>query len=305
MIKILHAHADIGTLNVWEGLLHSVLLDAIIETLKILPFLFLTYLLMEFIEHKASERSLSFLEKSGAAGPAVGALLGAAPQCAFSAVAANLYTGRVITLGTMLAVFISTSDEMLPILLSSDVKTGTILLILAYKLLGALIVGFSVDIVLKLTKRTKEEINIDEICENDNCHCERGIFYSALHHTLTVGLFIFIVMILVNALVFFVGAERIGAAMDGIPVISHFLSALVGLIPGCAVSVALTTLGIEGIISAGTMIAGLCSSAGVGLLVLFRLNRHKRELISVIAILILSGTLLGVIADLVGFGALL
>ena len=305
MIKILHAHTDIPSTNVWEGLLHSVLLDGILETLKILPFLFLTYLLMEFIEHKASEKSLSFLERSGTAGPAVGALLGVAPQCAFSAVAANLYTGRVITLGTMLAVFISTSDEMLPILISSDVRVGAILLILSYKLVGALIVGFGIDVIMRLTKRKREDINIDEICENDNCHCERGIFYSALHHTLTVGLFIFIVMLLINTLVFFIGAERLGSIMDDIPVLSHILAALLGLVPGCAVSVALTTLGMQGIISAGTMIAGLCSSAGVGLLVLFRLNRHKTEILTVIGILLASGTLLGIIADLIGFSALL
>lgn len=305
MIKLLHAHADIGEVSIWKGLLHSVILDGIIEALKILPFLFLTYLLMEFIEHKASGKTLSFLKRSGAAGPAVGSLLGAAPQCAFSAVAANLYTGRVISLGTMLAVFISTSDEMLPILLSGNVRTGAILAIIAYKLTGALIVGFGVDITLKLMNRGKEEINIDEICENDNCHCERGIFYSALHHTLTVGLFILILMLLINALVFFVGEQRLGNIMDGIPVISHFLSALVGLIPGCAVSVALTTLGIEGIISVGTMISGLCSGAGVGLLVLLRLNRRKSEILAVVLILIFSGALLGILADVIGFSALL
>ena len=305
MITVLHAHTGTANESVINGLLHSVLLDGLIETLKILPFLFLTYLLMEFIEHKATEKSLSFLERSGAAGPAAGALIGAVPQCAFSAVAANLYTGRVITLGTMLAVFISTSDEMLPIMISGSVSAKAIAIIVAYKVVAALLVGFGVDITLRLMNKSKAQINIDEICENDNCHCERGIFYSALHHTLTVGVFILILMLLINTLVFFVGSERLGSIMDAIPVLSHFVAALVGLVPGCAVSVALTTLGVEGIISIGTMISGLCSSAGVGLLVLFRLNRRKKEIFAVMAILLLSGMLFGVVADLIGLSALL
>ena len=297
---MLHAHTGEEYSSVFEGLLHEVFLDSLIDALKLLPFLFLTYLLMEFIEHKASDKTLSLLKKSGKAGPAVGALLGALPQCAFSAVAANLYTGRVITLGTLIAVFLSTSDEMLPIMISEGAPALTVLAIVGYKIIVGLICGFSINTMLWLTKRKRADINIDEICDNDNCHCERGIVFSAIHHTLTISAFILIVTLTVNALVFFVGADTLGEWMSRIPVLSHLLAAIIGLIPGCATSVALTTLGLEGIISEGVMMSGLLSGAGVGILILTRLNRHWRENLMIMGLLASIGFIFGMIFDLFG-----
>ena len=304
MTMLLHAHDATEGASLFVQLLDSVVLDALIDTLKIIPFLFLTYLLMEFIEHKASGRTVALLEKSGKAGPAIGGVLGVLPQCAFSAVAANLYTGRVISLGTLIAVFLSTSDEMLPIMISSGASWQSILVILGYKLTVGILMGFVIDLVMHLLRRDKEKIDIDEICDNDNCHCERGLLFSALHHTLTISAFILIVTLAINALVFFVGEETLGSIVSRIPVLSHLIAAIIGLIPGCATSVALTTLGLEGIISGGTMMAGLFSGAGVGVLILARLNRRPKENLIILGLLVGIGFTFGLIFDLFNFAQL-
>ena len=256
--------------------LDEVLLHGFIDTLKLVLFLFLTYLLMEFIEHKAADKAASVMKRAGALGPVIGGVFGAVPQCGFSAAAANLYTGRVISLGTLVAVFLSTSDEMLPIMIAGKVKISSVLLIIVYKCVVGMLVGVVIDAVLRITRCNHDEINIDEICDNDNCHCERGIVYSALHHTVSVSLFILAVTVSLNALVFFLG-DGFLSAMTGIPVISHIICAIVGLIPNCAASVALTRLAMSGIITSGAMMAGLFSGAGVGLLILFKVNKHPKE----------------------------
>ena len=297
-MTLLHAHSHNDS-GLFGEILEEIFLHGIIDTLKLIPFLFLTYLLMEFIEHRAGEKAERFMSRAGALGPLVGGALGTVPQCGFSAAASSLYAGRVISLGTVVAVFLSTSDEMLPIMISGSIPLGTVALILLYKAVVGIAVGFAVDLALRLICREKREINIDEICDNDNCHCERGIFYSALHHTLTITLFVLIVTLMINALVFFVGEETLGSFMSGIPVISHLVAAIFGLIPNCAASVALATLCTEGIISVGTMLAGLFSGAGVGLLVLFRVNKHLKENLSVLIVLIATGVLFGLLGDLI------
>jgi hypothetical protein len=199
----------------------------------------------------------------------------------------------------LIAVFLSTSDEMLPILVSGDVSVGTAALIVLYKAAVGIFVGFAVDLVLRFAKRGREEINIDAICDEDNCHCERGIFYSALHHTLTISLFVLAVTLVINALVFFVGEENLGSVMYGKPVIGHLIAGVFGLIPNCAASVALTTLCTKGLITAGTMMSGLFSGAGVGLLVLFKVNKHIKDNLIIIGIILVSGVVFGLIGDLI------
>ena len=304
MNTLLHTHAN-GDGNIFYEILREVILHGLLDTLKILPFLLVTYLIMEFIEHKASAKSRAFMERSGALGPLVGGLIGAVPQCGFSAAASNFYTGRVITLGMLISIFLSTSDEMLPIMISGKVSALGILAILGYKALVGIIVGFTVDFTLKLFNRKKEPINIDRICEEDSCHCERGIIFSAIHHTLSVGSFVLIITLAINLLVFFAGSENISEIMYGKPFISHLISSVIGLIPNCAVSVALTDFCLEGFITAGTMLSGLFSGAGVGLLILFRVNKRIKENLAIAGILIASGTLFGLIADLLNFSALM
>ena len=297
------AHGEL--LTEWLGgfgrFLDEVVLHGILDTLKPAVFLFLTYLLMEFIEHKAADKAARVMHKAGAFGPILGGALGAVPQCGFSAAAANLYTGRVITAGTLVAVFISTSDEMLPILLATDVEITAILSIIVYKILAGILAGALVDLGLRLLGQKREEINIDEICEGDECHCERGILYSACHHTVTVSLFILAVTLATNTLAFFLGEDVLVRYAFDIPFLSHLAAALVGLLPGCAASVALTKLGISGFITSGAMISGLCAGAGVGLLVLFRMNSRPKENLLILTILVLFGVVFGMIADLVPF----
>lgn len=304
MNTLLHVHEHGGG-DIWHGIYEEVLLHGILDTLKILPFLFITYLIMEFIEHKASGKTRAFMERSGRLGPLVGGLVGAVPQCGFSAAASNFYTGRVITLGMLISIFLSTSDEMLPIMISGKVSAVGILAILGYKAAVGILVGFAVDFTLRLLNRKKEPINIDRICEEDNCHCERGVFLSALHHTLTVGGFVLLITLLINLLVFFIGAESISKIMYGKPFISHLIASIIGLIPNCAVSVALTDFCLEGFITAGTMLSGLFSGAGVGLLILFKVNKRIKENLAVVGILVAAGTVFGLIADLLNFSLLM
>ena len=312
---LLHASGDAHSgiaeflaehLGAFGRFLDEVVLHAIIDVLPIIPFLFLTYLLMEFIEHKAEGKTESFLQRSGKFGPLLGGAVGMIPQCGFSAVASNLYCTRIITAGTLVSVFLSTSDEMLPLLISNpDVGGKKILFILLYKLAVAILFGFAVDLVLYLTHRKKENINIDEICSNDNCHCERGILYSALHHTFKISIFILICTLLINAAIFFIGEENLSALMYGKPVISHLIAAVFGLIPNCAASVALTKFYTSGFITLGTMLSGLFSASGVGLLVLLKVNHHKKANLAIVLSVILAGIIGGLLADAIGLDALI
>lgn len=295
-MALLHTHTEVT--DGFSEAIREIFLHGIIDTLKIIPFLFLTYLLMEFIEHRAGDKAESFMKRAGVFAPIAGGALGAVPQCGFSAAAANLYAGRVISVGTLVAVFLSTSDEMLPILVSGSVPLGTALLVVLYKTVAGIAVGLGIDLVLRLMNRNKEEINIDAICDEDNCHCERGIWYSALHHTLTISAFVLVFTFAINALVFFVGEEHLGEFLQGIPFVSHLIAAIFGLIPNCAASVALTTLCTKGLISAGTMMAGLFSGAGVGLLVLFKVNKHVKDNLIIVGIVVLSGVVFGLLGDL-------
>ena len=309
MIGLLHAdHSSHGSfaellsdkLGRFGEFLDEVVLHGVIDTLKLVLFLFLTYLLMEFIEHKASQKVKDTMTKAGNFGPVIGGAFGAVPQCGFSAAAANLYTGRVISLGTLIAVFLSTSDEMLPILVAGNMKIGTVLLIIVYKCAVGIAMGFTIDLVMKAMKFKKEDINIDEICDNDDCHCENGILRSALHHTLSVSLFILLVTLALNTLLFFVGEDALSGSLLTVPFVSHLLCALVGLIPNCASSVALTSLAMSGVIPTGAMMSGLFSGAGVGLLILYRMNRRPKENIIITALLVGIGIIFGLLADLVG-----
>ena len=292
---LLHAHVE-GEVGHWA---EEIFLHGLIETLKIIPFLFLTYLLMEFIEHRAGEKAEKFMQRAGVFAPVVGGALGAVPQCGFSAAVSNLFAGRIVSMGTVVAVFLSTSDEMIPILVSGRVSVGVVALVVLYKAVVGMSVGLLVDLVIRLVRRNAEPINIDAICDEDNCHCERGIWYSALHHTATISLFVLVITFALNALVFFVGEENLGSILNDKPVISHIVAAVIGLVPNCAASVALTTLCTEGLISAGTMMSGLFSGAGVGLLVLCKVNKKPKENILIIGVVVVAGIIFGLIGDLI------
>lgn len=294
MTLLLHAAAD-GHTGFWPAA-GEVLLDALLDTLKVLPFLFLTYLFMEFLEHKAGDKLKNAVQKAGRVGPLAGGALGLLPQCGFSAVAAGLYSGRVITVGTLLAVFLATSDEMLPVLLGAAVPLPQVLALLGVKLATALLVGFAADL---LFHRRQRDLHVTDLCEEEHCHCERGIFRSALHHTLHMILLILLVNLALGAAFALIGEERIAAAVGGIPVLREVLGALVGLIPNCAASVALATLYAKGAIPVGVMLAGLLPGAGTGILILARTNRPKRGTVAILGVLFAVGVLVGLLFDCV------
>ncbi|MGN0423895.1 MAG: putative manganese transporter [Acetatifactor sp.] len=275
----------------------DVCLDAVLDTLKLLPFLFLTYLVMEYLEHKTGEKAEKMIKKAGYFGPFIGSLLGAFPQCGFSAAASNLYAGRVITLGSLLAIYLSTSDEMLPILISEKAPAKTIGLILLGKILTGMIVGVAVDaIVRKFGKQEHEHIH--EICEHDHCHCEQGIIKSALHHTVQIAFYIFLIGLVLNTLLHFVGEDVLGSIILNRPVLGPVLASLVGLVPNCAGSVVITQLYLTNVISPGAAFAGLLTGSGVGLLILFRVNHDRKENVRILALLYGIGVVVGIALEL-------
>ena len=165
----------------------DVVFDTIIDSIKLLPFLFLTYLAMEYLEHKTSARTKKFVKDSGKAGPVIGALLGAVPQCGFSTAASNLYAGKVITLGTLIAIFMSTSDEMIPVFLSEHVNVLVLLQLILMKVIIGLIMGLAIDMIVRKSKKSYNMIEkIGHVCDHDHCGCETSIFKSALRHTIPI-----------------------------------------------------------------------------------------------------------------------
>ncbi len=280
--------------------LKEVLLEGLVDTLKLLPFLFLTYLLMEFIEHRAAAHTRSLVRRAGAWGPLFGAVLGVVPQCGFSAAAAGLYAGRILSMGTLVAVFLSTSDEMLPLMISAGAPASRILVLVGIKAAVGMAVGFAIDLVHRLFHAKEESICVHDLCEQEGCHCERGIVRSALHHTLHIALFLFLVAVGISTVVFFVGEDILKDVLYDRPVISHLIAALVGFVPNCAASVALTQLYLNGFLTAGTLLCGLLPGAGVGVLVLFRTNRRMGENLTIVAILAAVGLTVGLLVDALG-----
>ena len=285
----------------FHDILH-VILHALRDSAIILPCLFLTYLLMELLEHKAGDGVQNTLAKAGKLGPHAGGALGLLPQCGFSAVAAGLYAGRVVTVGTVLAVFLATSDEMIPVLLGAGIPVGRVLVILGIKLVIAVGVGFLADLLLR---GRKKPLHVEGFCEEEHCHCERGIWRSALHHTLHIFAFVLLFNLLLGFLLELVGEEALGSLMRDIPVLGECIAALIGLIPNCAASVAIATMYARGVISAGAMLAGLLTGAGAGLLVLFRTNRRQGENLALVGVLLAVGVLCGVLLNATGLGAAL
>lgn len=278
------------------------------DSIKLLPFLFITYLIMEYIEHKMANKSKELIKKSGKLGPIIGGVLGIFPQCGFSVSATNLYAGRVITLGTLIAVYLSTSDEMLPIFISEAVAPDRIIKILAIKLVIGILAGLIIDFILNLINKNKNtnknietEERIGHICEEEHCHCnEHGIVKSALKHTINIFAFIILVTFIINLVVHFVGEENIAHLLLNKPIIGPVIAALIGLIPNCASSVIITNMYLENVISVSSLIAGLLTGAGVGLAVLFKTNKGIKENIKIVGILYVIGVVSGIILELIG-----
>ena len=221
-------------------MLMDVFADGLLDSLKLIPFLFVTYLLMEYLEHKTNTRTRAVIRKAGRLGPLAGSIVGVFPQCGFSAAASNLYAGGVITTGTLLAVFLSTSDEMLPIFVSEAVDLRIILMILGLKVIIGVITGFLVDFIFRFRPSTIRYKEIHSMCESEHCGCEEGVFRSALKHTLKIFGFIFIFSVVLGLLVTLGGEDRIASLLAGYPLAGPLVAGIVGLIPNCASSVVIT-----------------------------------------------------------------
>lgn len=272
-----------------------------IDSIKLIPFLFITYLFMEYLEHHSEEIEKKVLKRSGQFGSIIGGLLGIIPQCGFSSAAAGLYAARVISLGTLVSVFLSTSDEMLPIFFSRNAPISLIIKILAVKLIAAIIFGLAIDFIFKAIRRkhsTPFESKIEEFCKREDCHCHKEILMPALVHTAKVGAFIFVFTLIVNLVLLFVGEDTLASIISNKPILANILSALVGLIPNCASSVIISELYLGKILSVGAMISGLLANSGVALAVLFRTNRPRKDNFAIVLILFVISVLVGIVIDI-------
>ncbi len=308
----------------------------LLDSAKLLPFLFLTYLAMEYLEHKAGEKTARVVRKAGKWGPLIGGVAGVVPQCGFSAAASNLYAGRVISLGTLLAIYLSTSDEMLPILISERAPIRLVVQLLFIKVVIGVVAGFVVDALMR--KHHHEELHgecghhhmhvehghkehdhkehdhahshhehddeqsyhIHEMCEHDKCNCEKdGVFLSALKHTFKIFVFIVLVTLILNVILHTLGEDVLANLILDRPVLGPILAGVVGLVPNCAASVVITQLFWEGVIGMGAMMSGLLVGAGVGLVVLFRVNHHRKENFKIVGMLYSIGVLAGIMIEIV------
>ena len=275
----------------------DVIKDGVLDTLKIFPYLLITFIILEFIEHKLSHKNKEILSKNKKYGPFIGSILGALPQCGFGAMASELFSSRVITIGTLVAVYLSTSDEMLPIMISEKVDILLLLKIIGFKILIGIIVGIIIDLILK---KKEEHNHIHDLCEEDHCKCEKdGIIMSSIKHTLKIGLFILIANLLINILIFKLGEDTISNILLNKNIFTYFLASLIGLIPNCASSVIMTELYLSKLVTLGTLFSGLLTGSGIGILILFKTNKNLKENLLILSIIYFTGVFVGLIIDLI------
>lgn len=297
MTPILHTHTDITVFSA-EAIMH-VLLDGAIEALKTLPFLFIAFLLIEFLEHKAEDKIQHLFTRAGGMGPFIGTILGCVPQCGFSVMCANLYSSGIITLGTLVAVFLSTSDEAIILLATAENGYFEILKLIATKIVIALFFGYAIYLIEK-RKHEEHHHHSHDLCEQDHCGCDEnsGILRPALIHTIKVFGFLLLFTILIQLAVSFIGTERLSHFLLADSIFQPFLSAIIGFIPNCASSVLLTQLYVANTLSFGALIAGLCTNAGAGMLILFRNRSNFKENFKVLGVMYLCSVIPGIILHL-------
>lgn len=284
-------------LHILEHALEHTFADAI----SLLPFLFVTYLAMELMEHYAGAKFQKAIQNSGKYGPFLGAVLGVMPQCGFSAAAASFFSARIVGVGTIIAVFLSTSDEMLPILLSASVPAGTIAKILLTKVAIACVSGYLASFIYQKFLHKKEgDMDIHIVCEEEHCSCEDGVLKSAVKHTVKIFFYIFVIAFVLNAVIEGMGEDSLANICSNVPVAGQMVASLVGLIPNCASSVVITQLYLKGVISAGMMMSGLLVNAGIGSLVLIRLNRNVKQNVGILTAVYCFGVVWGILIDVLG-----
>ena len=280
-----------------KEILFQPFLHTIEETIKLIPFLLIAFIIIEFIEHKLSDKNEKILKKAGKFGPILGGLLGLIPQCGFSVLATNLYITRIISLGSLISIYLATSDEMLIILIADKAPLPLILTILLFKLIIGIICGYAIDLLLR-NKKNKHHIH--ELCEHDECHCEEeNIFISSLKHTLKTSLFIFIALLIVNIIFHNWGEAYLSKLLLKNPILSPIISSLITLIPSCGSSVIITELYLLNQVSFGTLISGLLTNSGIAIMLLFKNNKNIKENITILITIYLIGVISGIIINLI------
>lgn len=277
-----------------------ILEHSLLDSIKLLPFLFIAFFIIELIEHKLSDKSKKVISKSGKYGPILGSLLGLIPQCGFSVVATNLYITRILSLGTLISVYLSTSDEMLVILLSRNASISTILPLLGTKFIVGLISGFIIDFLLRNKKKEKQTYSI---CEDEHCGCEdeENLLKSSLIHTIKTFIFIFIATFIITLVFELFGEEYLSKLLLKDTLISPFITSLIGLIPNCASSVILTELYLSNSINFASVISGLLTGSGVAILVLFKSNKNIKENLTILSLVYGIGVITGIIITLITY----
>ena len=273
----------------------DIIMDTIKDGLRILPFLWIAFLLIELFEHKFSRKSKRLIEKSGKFGPLLGGILGCFPQCGFSVMATNLYVTRIISMGTLISVYLSTSDEMLPIMISRGGDAEELFLILGIKVMIGVISGFLIDFIIS----KKNEVSIKDLCVEEECHCDKGILISSFRHTFKSLFFIVIVSFALNIVMFYGGEGVLSSILGGSSMVAPFIASLIGLVPNCSASVVITELYLNDVLSISSLISGLLTGSGVALLVLFRSNKNLRENVRILLLVYLIGVLSGLMIELV------
>lgn len=273
----------------------EVIQDTLLDTIKLLPFLFVAFLIIEFIEHKLSNKQENIISKSGKLGPIVGALLGAVPQCGFSVLATNLYVTRIISLGSLISIYLSTSDELIPLMISHNAPLTKILSIVSIKVVIGIISGFLIDLFIR--KATKSDF---VLCEDEDCDCDHSIIKSSLIHTLKIAFFILIITFLINILFHFVDLSFLESALKNNKILTPFIASLIGLIPNCASSVMISELYLNNLISLGTTLSGLLTGSGVAIMVLVRKNKNISENLFIIGLIYIIGVIWGLLFNFIG-----
>lgn len=287
----------------------ELIIDALLDSIKLLPFLFLVYLLIGYLDSSTDNRLYRRLVGAKWLGPIIGSTLGCLPQCGFSVVGANLYSRGMISIGTLLAIFISTSDEAIPILFANPGMLSSVGIVLGLKFIIAIFMGLVIEAIMRMLGRptltpkqmVSENVEVQGGCKcQDGCHSHNGgICRSALLHTVKVFMYILVINLILNAIIEGIGEDSLSQILLSNSMWQPVLAALVGLIPNCAASIVLTEMYIAGTLSLGSLIAGLIPGAGMGLVILFKANKSFIENIKILGILYVTGVIFGMLLQMI------